>query len=455
MPHGIVTALQIVVLTLLIYFTLAIQNDVSAAVERTAYERVVAWQKMLGLARGLTERHQLEVVNDFFNHQIPFVEDIAHWRKRDYWATPMETLASNGGDCEDLAIAKYFTLKKAGVPEQRLRLTYMRTRQKGPAHMVLSYYPSTDKEPLILDNMEKTILPLSKHRDLLPVYSVNTSGLWVKGDAGRRERFAGDPAMLVKWRDLCLRIGKTGSPSQISCQLKRNRLPATMYAGLSNNPPLPVLFQGFTGVGIQTTLTPAHKAHNPVGAVEVSVPLNTIYPGISASGSHVIRPILETTLHSSLMKRSMIKALKQLGETLLQCGIILEASTLKFNRDVHAGMNNKTLPRIKFTLDGPKSRYSTYIAVPDLVDGDSPSLGAYKFNTPSAVSTHPTSTIDSPASPLPLAQKMVAILITESQQLDKDGCRDIKRKWVARGVMEQSYRSFCMASPLLGNRCQS
>jgi len=78
----------------------------------------MAWQQMLGSARGLTEMRQLEVVNDFFNRQIPFVEDIVHWRQHDYWATPMETLTSNGGDCEDLAIAKYFTLKFSPVARE-------------------------------------------------------------------------------------------------------------------------------------------------------------------------------------------------------------------------------------------------------------------------------------------------------------------------------------------------
>ena len=52
-----------------------------------------------------------------------FEDDDQHWHQADYWATPIETLASNGGDCEDFSIAKYFTLRELGVAEQCLRLT--------------------------------------------------------------------------------------------------------------------------------------------------------------------------------------------------------------------------------------------------------------------------------------------------------------------------------------------
>ena len=55
-----------------------------------------------------------------------FIDDIIHWNKVDYWATPIEFLASHGGDCEDFAIAKYFTLIQLGIPEEQLTLTYVK-----------------------------------------------------------------------------------------------------------------------------------------------------------------------------------------------------------------------------------------------------------------------------------------------------------------------------------------
>ncbi len=55
-----------------------------------------------------------------------FEDDDQHWHQADYWATPIETLASNGGDWEDFSIAKYFTLSELGVADQCLRLTYVK-----------------------------------------------------------------------------------------------------------------------------------------------------------------------------------------------------------------------------------------------------------------------------------------------------------------------------------------
>ena len=48
----------------------------------------------------------------------------------DYWASPLETLDKGRGDCEDYAIAKYFSLLAAGVPVARLRLVYVRAHDR-------------------------------------------------------------------------------------------------------------------------------------------------------------------------------------------------------------------------------------------------------------------------------------------------------------------------------------
>ena len=57
---------------------------------------------------------------------LPWISDDEHWGKRDYWATPIEMLATNGGDCEDFSIAKYLTLTQLRVPSDKLRITYVR-----------------------------------------------------------------------------------------------------------------------------------------------------------------------------------------------------------------------------------------------------------------------------------------------------------------------------------------
>jgi predicted transglutaminase-like cysteine proteinase len=122
------------------------------------------------------EKDLLGPVNGFFN-RLPYITDQDHWGVADYWATPSEFLASSGGDCEDYAIAKYFTLKELGVPVSRLRLVYARTWQSSGAHMVLAYYAAPGAEPLIMDSLEGGIRPASDRPDLIPVYTFNDDDL--------------------------------------------------------------------------------------------------------------------------------------------------------------------------------------------------------------------------------------------------------------------------------------
>ena len=62
------------------------------------------------------ELETLKKVNDFFN-TFRFIDDIIHWKQEDYWATPIEFIASGAGDCEDFSIAKYYTLIKVALNE--------------------------------------------------------------------------------------------------------------------------------------------------------------------------------------------------------------------------------------------------------------------------------------------------------------------------------------------------
>jgi predicted transglutaminase-like cysteine proteinase len=179
----------------------------------TARESFRDWQKLLQTSADLAAPAQLRRVNDFYNRRIRFGEDQPIWGQSDYWATPMETLGKGAGDCEDFAIAKYFTLLLLNVPDEKLRLIYVQARLGGvnssitQAHMVLAYYPSPEAEPLILDNLIDDLLPASRRRDLQPVFSFNSQGLW-QGVSGARG--AGGPANLTRWQELLKRARAEG-----------------------------------------------------------------------------------------------------------------------------------------------------------------------------------------------------------------------------------------------------
>ena len=166
-----------------------------------ARERLLEWR---GFARtrkaDAAAPSLLAPVNGFFN-RLPFVSDLAHWGVEDYWATPAEALASNGADCEDFSIAKYFLLKELGVPISRLRMTYVKASKLNQAHMVLAYYPRPDAEPLVLDNLEDTVRPASQRKDLVPVYSFNDEEVWIEA-RGR----SGSPSQIRNWNELLQRL---------------------------------------------------------------------------------------------------------------------------------------------------------------------------------------------------------------------------------------------------------
>lgn len=165
--------------------------------------------QMIEQARQLKEEQRLTLVNRYINQRIAFHADQDAWGQADYWASPLESLTKGRGDCEDYAIAKYFSLVSAGVAESRLRMVYVRAMLDGKpeSHMVLAYYAQPQGVPLILDNLQGEVKPASQRPDLAPVFSFNAEGLW----KGVGQRSAGDPlARLSLWRDLLAKVRAEG-----------------------------------------------------------------------------------------------------------------------------------------------------------------------------------------------------------------------------------------------------
>ena len=170
------------------------------------------WRTLIVELPRVAEADKLLRVNEFFNKRIRFAEDSAVWGLVDYWATPMELLGRGVGDCEDYAIAKYFSLVEAGVERSKLRLIYVRAVIGLPetgisqAHMVLGYYARPGGEPLVLDSLVTEIKPASKRPDLKPVFSFNGEGVWSPGS----ERPTTPVDRLSRWTDLVSRMRPEG-----------------------------------------------------------------------------------------------------------------------------------------------------------------------------------------------------------------------------------------------------
>lgn len=182
----------------------SLMNYVQEKFGTEAHQRLEDWQRLHTLASNAPIDRQLKLVNSFFN-RVTFVSDIQHWGEEDYWATPVELLTTNGGDCEDFSIAKYLTLKAMGVPDDQLRVIYVNALELNQAHMVLAWYPEPGADPLILDNLINEIKPASQRTDLEPVYSFNGEGLWLNQSGGERTRI-GEAQKLSRWQELNSRL---------------------------------------------------------------------------------------------------------------------------------------------------------------------------------------------------------------------------------------------------------
>lgn len=193
----------------------------SEQMERTIVQRFgaygqqsfTAWRNLVGSLAQAPEAELLKRVNDHWNRSVRFGDDMEVWGQEDYWATPLETMGRGRGDCEDYVIAKYFTLRALGIPEAKLRLTYVRARIGSAtggvtqAHMVLSFYATPEAMPVVLDNLVSGILPASSRTDLTPVFSFNAEGIFT----GAATQASSPVERLTRWRDLLVRMRAEGA----------------------------------------------------------------------------------------------------------------------------------------------------------------------------------------------------------------------------------------------------
>lgn len=171
-----------------------------------ARQRILDWSDLIQRSGELPEKDKLTAVNRFFNAKLRFVDDQRNWGQNDYWATPIEALVKGAGDCEDYSIAKYFTLRRLGIPAEKLRITYVKALNYNQAHMVLTFYATPTADPLVLDNLISDIRPASQRKDLLPVYAFNAEGLYTGG------KRSGDSKKLSRWQDILQKMRTEGFP---------------------------------------------------------------------------------------------------------------------------------------------------------------------------------------------------------------------------------------------------
>lgn len=187
------------------FFTDSFYQKLSATYGNAAKSRAEKWHNVIIENQADSDWSKINQVNHFFNKIITYEDDLRLWGKKDYWASPVETIGRGKGDCEDFAIAKYFTLTSLGVDPNKLRLMYVRQLTVNQPHMVLIYFEDLKKAPFVLDNFNPKVLPASKRRDLKPIYSFNAQGLWMAKAKGLGRKVKNSKGVSA-WNNLVQRI---------------------------------------------------------------------------------------------------------------------------------------------------------------------------------------------------------------------------------------------------------
>jgi predicted transglutaminase-like cysteine proteinase len=119
------------------------------------------------LATGLA---QLGSVNRAVNLAVRYASDYDQHGIDDHWNSPLATLSSGRGDCEDYAIAKLAVLREAGVAAEDLRIVVVRDLKQNEYHATLA--ARAGGGGVVLDNRRNTLLEDRAFSHVVPLFAV-------------------------------------------------------------------------------------------------------------------------------------------------------------------------------------------------------------------------------------------------------------------------------------------
>ncbi len=105
---------------------------------------------------GRTGRARIGLINRAVDLAITPTADEAQWGVEDHWSSPLETLQTHRGDCEDYAIVKYVALREAGLSSADVKIVILRKLFPSEDHAVAA--ARVNGEWLILDNRQLTLV---------------------------------------------------------------------------------------------------------------------------------------------------------------------------------------------------------------------------------------------------------------------------------------------------------
>ena len=143
--------------------------------------------------------------NKFINNILLYKPDSVNYLVKDYWATLKETLSKLSGDCENYAIAKYFTLINLGISSIDLALLYC--KYLSMYHIVLAYFGCEYSNPVILDNSTDIISSIRDRKDLVPIFYFDDTNIFTISDNGAH-KILSSSLRLKNWGGVMERHGQ-------------------------------------------------------------------------------------------------------------------------------------------------------------------------------------------------------------------------------------------------------
>ena len=139
--------------------------------ENTCSQAARRFLAIVKLGRKHEGRARLGWLNRTVNVTIRQASDWALYRVADYWASPLETLDSGAGDCEDYAILKYVALRELGVSSDDLRFVIVQDDRRLTEHAIVAV--RSQQNWLVLDNRTMVILSTQDVRNYHPLLALS------------------------------------------------------------------------------------------------------------------------------------------------------------------------------------------------------------------------------------------------------------------------------------------
>lgn len=136
---------------------------------------LMEWFSFLESIKSLPPQKQIAAVNLYANKKS-YVLDITNYGLEDYWAIAKEFL-DNGGDCEDYAITKFFSLRWLGFKPDMFRIVILQDTNLRIPHAVLAV--NFNNDTLIMDNQSQEVLSHEKIVHYVPLFSVDEKNWWL------------------------------------------------------------------------------------------------------------------------------------------------------------------------------------------------------------------------------------------------------------------------------------